>query len=447
MTIELGRTSETVPSSQPPTPRLPGRGPRLALLLVLLLPFVGGEQPVTAGVPQAVLPSGVGPEGIVVAASGGVSGHLLLGVEPPGQSGAFLTARRLPGGDGLWRVPSPFDAERYALHVTPAADVLVAQGQQRYGRPEAVGAPVETVAFARADGTIRWRHPGAVRAVTRAGPVLLHDDQATPATVSSIDPGSGRVRWSSPLAEGGWPLVHEPDAATPGHWILIDPAGRLEVRDLDANRLLGSRDGVSTAQWTQFRPVGDILLLGDEQGATAYGLPDLRPRWELGWRLDEETIEVTVGGCGATACLVGDADGLRALDPRTGEVRWSSPRPRTAWPAGESVLVIESSPAPLSMHARLLIADADSGRQLRDLGTWTLAGLQHWGSPPLVVTRQVSGHRLMVAVLRPGRAEPEVLGIVDGSSGGCAVRFGAITCRRFDRSEVVLMVPDEHRPR
>ena len=447
MTIELGQISGTLPPAHPAPPRLPIRGPRLAalLLLLLLLPLVGGEQPLSGGVPQAALPAGGDQEAVVVGGAvdpAGVPGYLLLATEPAGQADALLTARRLPGLDLLWSVPSPYDAERNALQIVPAADVLLVARLSRYGQPEETSLTYDTVALAQADGTTRWQRPGAAVAVTRAGPVLFHDYRA--GTAHSIDPGSGRVHWSAPLAEQAWLFAHEASGSTPDVWIQIDRGGaRVEVRDLRSNRLLGSRTVVLDAEWPQFRAVGDVLLLGDDHGAMAYGLPDLEPRWRLGWRSDEPYSEVS--GCGATACLIGDADGLRALDPQTGAVRWSSPRWRLARPAGEFVLVFEHASASPPWVGQAFLVDPATGRLVGDLGAWLLLGSPE-GRAPMVGTKRISDGRIMVAVL-DADGGPELLGIVDESPGGCARHFGAITCRRFDGSQVVLMVPDEHRSR
>jgi outer membrane protein assembly factor BamB len=135
---------------------------------------------------------------------------------------------------------------------------------------------------------------------------------------------------------------------------------------------------------------------------------------------------------------------MRALDPHTGAVRWTSPRWRFAHPVGEFALAFEYPRWWATWTGPAFVVDPATGRLVGDLGTWMLIEGSD-DSAPMVGVRRIAGGRLMVAVLKA--AGPEVLGIIDESPGDCVRQTGAIICRRFDGSQAVLLVSDEHRAR
>src|SRR6185295_16135913 len=87
--------------------------------------------------------------------------------------------------------------------------------------------------------------------------------------------------------------------------------------------------------------------------------------------------------CGQLLCLGGNDGGVRAVDRRTGEVRW-----RTEWlwaePAGS--LLLASSSRGYSRLQHLVLLDPATGRTRFDLGRWGLVGRPDGGG--WVVIRQ-----------------------------------------------------------
>ena len=125
---------------------------------------------------------------------------------------------------------------------------------------------------------------------------------------------------------------------------------------------------------------------------TAYDPVTLRRVWQ---RPAGRAYEVR--SCGPLACLTGP-DGVRGVDPATGDQRWYRPGWRSVEQRGGMRSRTGRPPASTDPVG---IVDPATGRVLVDLTGWRLVG--GTGGDHLLVTRAVeAGARTMVAVAGPG---------------------------------------------
>jgi hypothetical protein len=175
-----------------------------------------------------------------------------------------------------------------------------------------------------------------------------------------------------------------------------------------------------------------VLLLrhqgADNPEVTAYDPVTLAELWTRpSWAADE------IDDCGPYACLTG-ADGVRALDPRTGHTVWFRSSWRTIEQFGET-LVAYTSPA--SGAEAIGVVDPLTGRITTDLRGWRpVAG--PGGGRELMVTRTVAdGARTMVAAVTPGDAAPGVITGLPAGTGDCQSAGARLVCRSLAGQLVV----------
>jgi len=300
-------------------------------------------------------------------------------------------------------------------------------------RPWTIGArDPGTTAISRADGTSRWSRRGNV--VTLAGsPTLL---AVTPVRsmggvgrrvqgpVEAIDPLTGHVRWSVEVPSSavllGLPVPG--DAGT--RMLLVHDDRTMAVHDL----VTGERLVVGAVPAADYHPtnptvVDGVILLRHpgrpNMEISAYDPVTLRNLWA---QPAEGTYEIEA--CGVLACLTGP-DGMRAIDPATGDVRWTAPGWRGLQQFGSLYVAFGSAEDTLPLG----LIDPDTGGLEVDLSGWRpVSGPV--GQDYLLVTRSVEpGGRTMVAVARPGERHPRLLGPLPDGTGDCQAATERLVCR------------------
>jgi hypothetical protein len=129
--------------------------------------------------------------------------------------------------------------------------------------------------------------------------------------------------------------------------------------------------------------------------------------------------------CGPWACLTG-ANGVRALDPETGKTAWYRDKWRMVEQHGSTVLAYS---APASTSEAIGVIDARRGVVVTDLRGWRPLSTTGTGAD-LLVTRVVdAGARSMVAVARPGEAQPRLIAELPPGTGDCQSAPERLICR------------------
>ncbi|MDT5034446.1 MAG: hypothetical protein QOC94_4617, partial [Actinoplanes sp.] len=169
---------------------------------------------------------------------------------------------------------------------------------------------------------------------------------------------------------------------------------------------------------------GGLILLRHpgERGAeiSAFDPVTLGLRW---FRPAGDVDEIVT--CEPYVCLTG-AGGVRALDPATGRTLWYRAGWRMVEQRGTRLLAYS---APASTSETVGIVDPSTGVVVTDLRGWRpLTGSP--GDDTLVVTRVGdAGARSMVAVARPGEAQPRLISELPPGTGDCQSAPGRLVCR------------------
>jgi hypothetical protein len=136
--------------------------------------------------------------------------------------------------------------------------------------------------------------------------------------------------------------------------------------------------------------------------------------------------------CGPVVCLIAP-DGVRGVDPATGEQRWFRAGWRNVEARGRMTVAygsVSGAPDPIG------VVDTATGDVLVPLGGWRLVGGQ--GGDHLLVTREVeAGARTMVAVAEPGKPGPRPLADLPPGTGDCQAVPGRLVCRSTSGELVV----------
>ncbi len=300
-------------------------------------------------------------------------------------------------------------------------------------RPWTVGSrDPGTTAISLADGREQWRRPGTV--VTLAGsPTLLSASptrsmggvaRRVQGPVEAIDPQTGRPLWtvdvpSSAVLTG---LPGPGDSGT--RMLLVHDDRTMAVHDLITGERLVST-AVPAADYDPTNPavVDGIILLRHpgrpDMEFSAYDGTTLRNLWS-----QPAAGYYEIEACGALACLTGP-DGMRAIDPATGDVRWTHPGWRGIQQYGASYVAYGTA----ENTQPLGLIDPDTGQLQVDLTGWR--PLYGAGSKDhLLVTRsEQDGGRSMVAVAQPGEPQPRLLGPLPAGTGDCQAAPERLVCR------------------
>jgi hypothetical protein len=268
------------------------------------------------------------------------------------------------------------------------------------------------------------------------GLVLLRENspQFGPLHWYGIDLASGDVRWSLEQPVRGFITEVDGPGGFPRALVTVNLDGVLAVRDAATGAVTAETRIAVPADWPRrgiaLWPDGDVILLGDHAGATAYALPGLAERWHT--TVDLYTSYVGPG-CGDVICLFSPrAAGVTVLDRATGRIRWSSDR----WSYGDRAgpYLIAGSGDGTRRGERLNLVDLATGRLRADLGQWRTAGAPFPDGSVVALREQVVDNIVWYGRLDPATSGVRLLGAADDVSGDCGVTSGVLICRRVDGS-------------
>jgi outer membrane protein assembly factor BamB len=408
----------------------PGRSrPRgrsvLAVLSLILVALAGPATPPVSEHLKATLITARNEDNVFV--SGGKL--YVIDATPTGVPRPMRTYR-LPDGKLLSRATLQIPEE--VTGVQAVGDTTLVE--TTIGRRPAV------IAVDSAAGSIRWWQFGLVRGASAAGGlVLLTNDRDAAEDFDAVDLRTGLYRWgvlapvgglllTSGQHDNGLLLTDGQPGGAPRWLVSVDPRGRLDSYDARSGK------HVATAQAAPFGPlptalaetVGSLLVVGaDPFGATAYALPGLTARWHR----PTGTFQFAEGwlepDCGALVCAY--LPDLVALDPATGQTRWTSKRWTYAQQAGRYLVAGNAPGAPDQMP--LTVLDLATGRVRADLGGWRQV-LGPDGTMAYAVNAE--GHPTFFGRFDPAHLAVRILGTTDADFGHCDATAGAVVCHLTD---------------
>jgi hypothetical protein len=345
------------------------------------------------------------------------SGHLLA------QTLGTLSSYDLATGRLNWQ--SGTNAPTYRLRTTSGVVLL---------RPWTVGADEpSTVAVSETTGVTRWRHSGSVVTVT-GSPALLAvsgvrslsgTGRRIQGPVESIDPWTGATRWTVHIPSTAVLMGVPGPPGQPPRMLLVHDNRTLALHDLGTGKLLATAPLPPAGYGPENPTVSGGLIVLRHPGAwgpqvSAYDPVTLRRRW-----VRSAGGAYEAAACGSLTCLMGP-NGVRAVDPDTGEQRWYRPGWRGVEQRGNLLIAYGS---PTGVVDPIGLVDARSGRVLVDLRGWRALGSQATGDHVLVTRTVDAGARTMIAVASPGRAQPRPLADLPPGTGDCQVTSDRLICR------------------
>jgi outer membrane protein assembly factor BamB len=308
---------------------------------------------------------------------------------PQADSGAVITAYSLPRGAPLWTATLP-GGRADAIQLVPSAGILLAWSSNAEQSNQGVAALDQDT------GRVLWRIADAATSDLRpeSGRMLLTTSgSAGTTTIRMVDLRSGQPVWSQSPPPAAKLAVVQTSTGEPseGRILLQTPDGTTQVLDENTGKVLTTgklpmppatpeSSGPGRASLTG---VGDQLLVTEVQLSntviTAYGLSNLTQRWQV-------TVPVRAYGvspCGPVLCVQGD-DGVAALDPPSGTIRWQNADFAGAWPMGPWLQTIAND---TRGEQRAIVRPLD-GQTLLNLARWLVLSPSRPSAPALLVTDQ-----------------------------------------------------------
>jgi hypothetical protein len=367
-----------------------------------------------------------------------------LYVHHHGSGATELAAYRLADGTEKWRVADQRNAGGAHL-----SWVQVRQGVPLVTTFDETGRlgnrPAQrTVAHDPETGQVRWIREGDVTASAPGGPggvvVLLvgpvaSADGATGQVLTApvaVDLVSGEVVWSGPPAARWGYGFHRPDQER--YLVSLDERGLMTSYDVGTGAVLATTDmtAVGDPRQAYAYVAGQMVFVHEQTLGTfhAYDAGTLAHRWSSGdaW---------LAADCGPVLCVQA-GDGMRAVSPFTGAVRWSAGQgsdrgggfgaswPHSLGPGFDGTLLVGGR-----------LVDAVTGDELLSLRPWQMVSDSTIWVPgayldPVLMWRQPGdaddGPRTWFARLRPDPAGIEVLGST-GRLDGCRSTADRLVCR------------------
>jgi outer membrane protein assembly factor BamB len=300
-------------------------------------------------------------------------------------------------------------------------------------RPWAVGSGEPgTTAVDVTTGAVRWQHRGSVMTIAGSSALLAVSGVRTLLTagrriegaVESLDPDTGATRWRVDVPSTAVLMGVPGPAGAPPRMLLVHDNRTLALHDLSTGRLLATAP-LPPADYGPDNPAvsGGLILLREPTGwgseISAFDPVTLAVRWR---RPTAGAYEAEP--CGALACLSGP-DGVAAVDPAGGAVRWYQPGWRSVEQRGALLLAYSSTSG---VSDPVGVVDPQTGRVLVDLHGWR--AVTGTGGGDLLVTRAVeAGARTIVAIARPGDAQPRLLADLPPGTGDCQAVPDRLICR------------------
>ncbi|UQU66395.1 PQQ-binding-like beta-propeller repeat protein [Couchioplanes caeruleus] len=290
-----------------------------------------------------------------------------------------------------------------------------------------------TTAVALDNGSVRWRRSGSVVTVTGSSTLLAVSNvrsfsgpgRRVQGSVEAVDPATGRTTWAVPVPSTAVLLGVPGPAESPWRMLLVHDNRTAAVHDLTTGAELVEAQ-LPPADYGPDNPVlsGGLLLLRHPtlggRMVSAFDPVTLQPRWT---RPAGSAFGVTT--CGALACLAGP-DGVRAVDPADGALRWYRPAWRSVEQRGGLVLAFGT---PAGENDPVGVIDPDTGEVVTDLDGWRPVPGAGGGDHLLVTRTANAGARTMVAVAAPDGAQPELLADLPPGTGDCQAVPARLVCR------------------
>jgi outer membrane protein assembly factor BamB len=438
--IDLGELREPAQSPRPAGRVTRERRTVLILVAAVLVAALGGASPWPTPITPVVIPTAPGDvlflnaDRYYVVSPGGYvltpDGYASEAAAPA----RTLSVYRLPDARRLAHLPLAVPGP--VISVVAAGDVLLVSHLAASG-----DAPV-TVGVDAGTGRSRWQQAADFLALSPSGrTALLYDTGqgiGAPRWLA-VDPATGLTRWTyavrrRDVAELSW------DGKEPGQFVTARWDGRVEVRDLETGALAVAADLPVPVARTDAGPriwaTGDLLLLDESDGVTAYGLDRLDRRWRSDVDLTGSHLMLP---CGGGLCFSGAAGGLHVLDPATGRLRWSSPRWLVPVDVDGRLLAAVGDEEPDG--GEVVVLDPATGGRLGSLGMWQLAGEARPDGRVVGLRPRSSSREVVFALLDPAALTVRVLGRATDVVGDCQVTAGALICRRLDASVAVWRLP------
>ncbi|GAA1605758.1 PQQ-binding-like beta-propeller repeat protein [Actinoplanes couchii] len=382
-----------------------------ALLAVLLLFSVTGSAPPPGPPLSALLRLPIGPGDPFT-----TSGDRLL-VQTAGE----LSAYDLESGAREWRV----DQEIPVYRLRTGGGVLLLRPWSP-GRSEP-----GTTALSVSNGGLRWHNGRNVIAFPGSGLMVAVDGvrsvygsgRRVERSVEVLDPPTGFTRWRLWVPSTAVLLGIPAHGDSPARMMLVGADLTAQLYDVGTGALLAQRK-LPSANYDPDNPVvaGGLVLIrhpgpsGVEM--SALDPETLRPLWTKPAGSLRE-----IRACGRLACVMG-LDGVRMIDPATGDELWHRPGWRRVEETGGHLVAYADGPdSPAGIvHPR-------TGEVQVDLTGWRpVSGVTADGS--LLVVRGIApGPRTMIAVASPGAARPRLLAELPTGTGECQTVPDRLICR------------------
>jgi hypothetical protein len=302
-------------------------------------------------------------------------------------------------------------------------------------RPLGIGAgDPGTTAVSVDTGVSRWQRAGNVVTVPGSPALLAVSDtrvysmaavgRRVTGTVDSVDPVTGATNWTV-VVPGVAVLLGVPGPGDEGgRMLLLRDDHTATVHDLyDGQALVTAK--LPAADYEPDNPAiaGGLILLRHpgmfSPEISAYDPATLKQIWTV-----PADGAVDIAACGDIACLSSD-DGLRGLDPATGDVVWSRPGWRSVEQEGDVFVAYGG----LEGDDPVGVVDPDRGSVEVRLDGWRPVSGSGADDQLLVTRADDSGARTMVAVARPGDGQPRLLAELPAGTGDCQAASDRLVCR------------------
>ena len=290
-----------------------------------------------------------------------------------------------------------------------------------------------TVALVAGGDRALWRRPSRVLAVSAAdGLVLLRENTSRFSDLDwhGIDLATGAVRWTLRQPARGFIAPVDDAGGFPRRLVSATDTGALEVRDTATGAVTAAATvplrrgppGSDVPVW----PAGDLVLVGEPGGTTAYTMPGLVRRWRSTADLAGRWVQ---DGC-AAICSLSWQGGVRVLDRATGRELWSDERWNYVEQFGPHLVASDNSDA--ERAPTVDVVDPATGAVRGGFGAWYPVGDRHPDGTVYGVHAEPAGDTVWYARLGPGTTAVHVLGRADRVSGDCRITADVLVCRRID---------------
>ncbi|GAA2621697.1 outer membrane protein assembly factor BamB family protein [Paractinoplanes durhamensis] len=338
------------------------------------------------------------------------------------QTFGLLTSYGL--GDGVMRWQAGQSTPAYRLRLSGGLVLM---------RPWTVGAgEPATTAVSTFTGAAQWERAGSVVTVAGSDALLAVSSvrsltgtgRRVQGPIQAIDALTGETVWTVRVPSTAVLLGVPGVADDESRMLLVHDDRTLAVHDLNTGRRLASTT-VPPADYNPDNPAvaGGVILLRHPGTVapeiSAYDPVTLRQLWTA-----PADGAYQVEACGMLACLAGPGQ-VRAIDPATGDQRWSHRGWQSVVQYGASLIAYSGSDDTDPVG----VIDPLTGTVRVDFAGWRpVTGTGTDGN--LLLIRSVDdGARTMVAVAHPGDLRPRLLAALPSGTGDCQAAPARLICR------------------